>query len=58
MLLLEELVVIFGTKKLPPLILNEEDDMITLEDIYDVVRDNEKKLDKILELLEEKEDDS
>ena len=32
--------------------------MITLEDIYDVVRDNEKKLDKILELLEEKEDDS
>ena len=57
MLLLEELVVIFGTKKLPPLILNEEDDMITLEDIYDVVRDNEKKLDKILELLEEKEDE-
>jgi hypothetical protein len=44
-------------KKLPPLILNEEDDMITLEDIYDVVRDNEKKLDKILELLEEKEDE-
>jgi hypothetical protein len=32
--------------------------MITLEDIYDVVRDNEKKLDKILELLEEKEDES
>jgi hypothetical protein len=31
--------------------------MITLEDIYDVVRDNEKKLDKILELLEEKEDE-
>ena len=30
--------------------------MITLEDIYDVVRDNEKKLDKILELLEEKKD--
>ena len=29
--------------------------MITLEDIYDVVRDNEKKLDKILELLEENE---
>ncbi len=58
MLLLEELVVIFGTKKLPPLILKEDDDMITLEDIYDVVRDNEKKLDKILELLEEKEDDS
>ena len=57
MLLLEELVVIFGTKKLPPLILKEEDDMITLEDIYDVVRDNEKKLDKILELLEEKEDE-
>ena len=27
MLLLEELVVIFGTKKLPPLILKEEDDM-------------------------------
>ncbi len=58
MLRLEDLVVIFGTKKLPPLILNEEDDMITLEDIYDVVRDNEKKLDKILELLEEKEHDS
>ena len=57
MLLLEELVVIFGTKKLPPLILNEEDDMITLEDIYDVVRDNEKKLDKILELLEEDKDE-
>ena len=31
--------------------------MITLEDIYDVVRDNEKKLDKILELLEEKKDE-
>ena len=30
--------------------------MITLEDIYDVIRDNEKKLDKILELLEETED--
>lgn len=58
MLLLEELVVIFGTKKLPPLILNEEDDMMTLEDIYDVVRDNEKKLDKILELLEENEDET
>jgi len=26
MLLLEELVVIFGTKKLPPLILNKEDE--------------------------------
>jgi hypothetical protein len=43
-------------KKLPPLILKEEDDMITLEDIYDVVRDNEKKLDKILELLEDKDE--
>ena len=31
--------------------------MITLEDIYDVVRDNEKKLDKILKLLEENEDE-
>ena len=31
--------------------------MITLEDIYDVVRENEKKLDKILELLEEKKDE-
>jgi hypothetical protein len=30
--------------------------MITLEDIYDIVRDNEKKLDKILKLLEETED--
>lgn len=29
---------------------------MTLEDIYDVVRDNEKKLDKILKLLEENED--
>ena len=29
--------------------------MITLEDIYDMIRDNEKKLDKILELLKEKE---
>lgn len=28
--------------------------MITLEDIYDVVRDNEKKLEEILELLEDK----
>lgn len=32
--------------------------MMTLEDIYDVVRDNEKKLDKILELLEENEDET
>ena len=32
--------------------------MITLEDIYDVVRDNEKKLEKILELLEEDKDDN
>ena len=29
---------------------------MTLEDIYDVVRDNEKKLDKILKLLEETKD--
>jgi spermidine synthase len=43
-------------KKLPPN-FKKEDDMITLEDIYDVVRDNEKKLDKILELLEEKKDE-
>ena len=32
--------------------------MITLEDIYDLVRDNEKKLDKILELSEEDKDDN
>ena len=32
--------------------------MITLEDIYDVVRDNEKKLDKILKLLEETKNDN
>lgn len=25
---------------------------MTIEDIYDMIRDNEKKLDKILELLE------
>jgi hypothetical protein len=31
--------------------------MMTLEDIYDILRDNEKKLDKILELLEENEDE-
>ena len=31
---------------------------MTLEDIYDLVRDNEKKLDKILELLEEDKDDN
>ena len=31
--------------------------MITLEDIYDVVRDNEKKLEKILELLEDKKNE-
>ena len=29
---------------------------MTLEDIYDIVRDNEKKLDKLLKLLEETED--
>jgi len=31
--------------------------MITLEDIYDVVRDNEKQMEKILKLLEEDEDE-
>ena len=30
---------------------------MTIEDIYDMIRDNEKKLDKILELLEGKDDD-
>ena len=30
---------------------------MTIEDIYDMIRDNEKKLDKILELLKEKEDE-
>jgi len=29
---------------------------MTLEDIYDIVRDNEKKLDKLLKLLKETED--
>jgi len=29
---------------------------MTLEDIYDIVRDNEKKLDKLLKLLEETKD--
>jgi hypothetical protein len=28
-----------------------------IEDIYDMIRDNEKKLDKILELLEREDDD-
>ncbi len=32
--------------------------MITLEDIYDVVRDNEKKLEEILELLEDKKNEN
>jgi hypothetical protein len=32
--------------------------MITLEDIYDMIRDNEKTLDKILKLLKENEDDT
>ena len=31
---------------------------MTLEDIYDLVRDNEKKLDKILKLLEETKNDN
>jgi hypothetical protein len=30
---------------------------MTIEDIYDIVRDNEKKSDKILELLEREDDD-
>jgi hypothetical protein len=30
---------------------------MTIEDIYDMIRDNEKKLDKILELLEEVNDE-
>jgi len=30
---------------------------MTIEDIYDMVRENEKKLDKILELLEEVSDE-
>ena len=30
---------------------------MTLEDIYDVVRDNEKKLDNLLKLLEETKDE-
>ena len=29
---------------------------MTIEDIYDMIRDNEKKLDKILELLEREDD--
>ena len=31
---------------------------MTIEDIYDMIRDNEKKLDKILELLEREDDDT
>ena len=31
--------------------------MIKLEDIYDMIRDNEKKLDNILKLLEEDKDE-
>ena len=57
MLLLEELVVICGTKKLPPNFKRGVNNMMTLEDRYDMIRDNEKKLDKILELLKEKEDE-
>ena len=38
-------------------LLRRRNDMITLEDIYDIVRDNEKKLDKILELLKEDKDE-
>lgn len=30
---------------------------MTIEDLYDMIRDNEKKLDKILELLEREDDD-
>jgi len=30
---------------------------MTIEDVYDMIRDNEKKLDKILELLEREDDD-
>ena len=30
---------------------------MTIEDIYDMVRENEKKLDKILELLKEEDDE-
>lgn len=30
---------------------------MTIEDIYDMIRDNEKKLDKILELLKGEDDD-
>lgn len=32
--------------------------MITLEDIYDIVRDNEKQMEKILKLLEEDKNES
>ena len=32
--------------------------MITLEDIYDIVRDNEKKLEEILELVEDKKNEN
>ena len=30
---------------------------MTIEDVYDMIRDNEKKLDKILELLEREDND-
>jgi hypothetical protein len=32
--------------------------MITLEDISDMIRDNEKQMEKILKLLEEDKDDN
>jgi hypothetical protein len=57
MLLLEELVVIFGTKKLPPNFKRGVNNMMTLEDIYDMIRDNEKQMEKILKLLEEDKDE-
>jgi len=39
-------------------LLRRRNDMITLEDIYDMIRDNEKQMEKILKLLEENEDES
>jgi len=57
MLLLEELVVIFGTKKLPLNFKRGVNNMMTIEDIYDMIRDNEKQMEKILKLLEEDKDE-
>jgi hypothetical protein len=44
-------------KKLPPNFKRGVNNMMTLEDIYDMMRDNEKQMEKILKLLEEDKDE-